>query len=114
MREVRISKHRKPAADAKSAREGLEHIYEGGTTEVSAESPTRKGHAQGCILNFRRVVGLVLPGFAEIYVASGSVWILVMVISPKRFRSSRSNSVAMSCDFTKVMVLSSLMCMSMA
>ena len=26
-----------------SAREGLEHIYEGGTTEVSAESPTRRG-----------------------------------------------------------------------
>ena len=41
-----------PAADAKSAREGLEHIYEGGTTEVSAESPTRKGHAQ-IVLNWR-------------------------------------------------------------
>ena len=43
MREVRISKHRIPAADVPSAREGLQHIYEGGTTEVSAESPTRRG-----------------------------------------------------------------------
>ena len=50
MRDARFTKHRIPAADVPSAREGLEHIYEGGTTEVSAESPTRKGHAQGIFL----------------------------------------------------------------